>query len=425
MDGEAKRASLALYQVGMQESWTSGTRDNWVTAVTQFAWWSTVIMKRPVWYWRERDGSIGGNGRQKREALLMVYYCYVTRNHKTVEAGLAVIRIVAKFYRMNGYGDIFVKKPQLILEDLMRGLRRIKDHTRRPREGLSGRDIGCIGERLRQMGRDSGREAIMREAYNMDAATKFGFKTLFRAGEATSRNREYEKGEFQIARRLARGDFTFKKGGVGGEITSVVVKLPWRKTTHTGSQREEVEAYEIFAVRDANWCCVQALYQAFEEVDVVPAELRKSTPAFRRATDVSKGEGGGAPLTGKLLYQKYREIMEKYPEDFDGKDPAKIGGHSLRIGGLMALVEAGADEITLMTLGGWFSDAYKLYIRLMGTEWQKRWQRKQQGLEGEEAGYSKREKRRSGGRRRLGLSLGGQPIQKGTLNPVGRDITSL
>ena len=91
----------------------------------------------------------------------------------------------------------------------------------------------------------------------------------------------------------------------------------------------------------------------------------------------------------------------------------------------MALVEAGADEITLMTLGGWFSDAYKLYIRLMGTEWQKRWQRKQPGLEGEEAGYSKREKQRSGGRRRLGLSLGGQPIQKGVLNPDGRDITSL
>jgi len=51
-----------------------------------------------------------------------------------------------------------------------------------------------------------------------------------------------------------------------------------------------------------------------------------------------------------------------------------IGGHSYRIGGVVALMEAGCPVLTLQGMGRWVSEAYKLYLRV-GTRVLHSWQR--------------------------------------------------
>ena len=46
-----------------------------------------------------------------------------------------------------------------------------------------------------------------------------------------------------------------------------------------------------------------------------------------------------------------------------GFDITRIGTHSLRAGGAVALKLAGYDETTIMKLGRWSSQTYLLYIR--------------------------------------------------------------
>ena len=42
---------------------------------------------------------------------------------------------------------------------------------------------------------------------------------------------------------------------------------------------------------------------------------------------------------------------------------AYFGAHSLRIGGATALFAASADFYGMRTMGRWFSDRYRLYVR--------------------------------------------------------------
>jgi len=46
-----------------------------------------------------------------------------------------------------------------------------------------------------------------------------------------------------------------------------------------------------------------------------------------------------------------------------GLKPAYFGAHSLQIGGATALFAASADLHDMRTMGRWFSDCYRLYVR--------------------------------------------------------------
>ena len=46
-----------------------------------------------------------------------------------------------------------------------------------------------------------------------------------------------------------------------------------------------------------------------------------------------------------------------------GRDPARYGAHSLRIGGATAAMAAGVDPAIIKVLGRWSSDVYMIYMR--------------------------------------------------------------
>jgi len=66
----------------------------------------------------------------------------------------------------------------------------------------------------------------------------------------------------------------------------------------------------------------------------------------------------GRPIT----VDKLRDWVKRHMQGI-GLKPAYFGAHSLQIGGATALFAASADLHDMRTMGRWFSDCYRLYVR--------------------------------------------------------------
>ena len=86
-----------------------------------------------------------------------------------------------------------------------------------------------------------------------------------------------------------------------------------------------------------------------------------------------RGARGGA-LSSERLASVLAALVRATPE----LSAAWVTLHSLRVGGAVALQEAGAPEPVLQMAGRWRSDAYKAYLRFSRTS-AVEWSRKMSG----------------------------------------------
>jgi site-specific recombinase XerD len=80
------------------------------------------------------------------------------------------------------------------------------------------------------------------------------------------------------------------------------------------------------------------------------------------------GIPGSAPLfchsSGAMITVDELRDVVKAAMEAAGRDPARYGAHSLRIGGATAALAAGVPPQLIRLLGRWSSDVYQIYCRM-------------------------------------------------------------
>eukprot|EP00966_Prymnesium_polylepis_P025047 577689-Prymnesium_polylepis.1 len=85
--------------------------------------------------------------------------------------------------------------------------------------------------------------------------------------------------------------------------------------------------------------------------DPVSDQLAATTPLFRSSS--------GDAITRAQVGRMVKELMARL-----GRDPARFGAHSLRIGGATAALAAGVHPSVIRITGRWMSEVWMIYARL-------------------------------------------------------------
>ena len=105
---------------------------------------------------------------------------------------------------------------------------------------------------------------------------------------------------------------------------------------------------------EARFCPVKALARVLFHMRGMPANTPIGT--FR-------AEAGSSQVTAADVRTLLRNAVTQRGLAAQGFDLARIGTHSLRSGGAMALKLAGHDDATIKKLGRWSSNTYLIYIQ--------------------------------------------------------------
>ncbi len=190
-----------------------------------------------------------------------------------------------------------------------------------------------------------------------------GFQGLLRVSEFVSASRT---SSFSGGRNLLRSDITFCR--VRG-VSAVRVYLRGSKTDPYNTGRE------IFLLSSPGspLCPVRWLSKYFDATSRAasdgPAFVLCSSPALPSSSRARFPPRHGASSRGSRDAWQYVTASDiraalKSASWSLGQDPSHVSAHSLRIGGAMALVEAGVPMDDIRILGRWRSDAFLQYVRM-------------------------------------------------------------
>jgi hypothetical protein len=169
------------------------------------------------------------------------------------------------------------------------------------------------------------------------AALLLGFYALLRKSEFAVPDRV----EFNPDRHLTRQDVQFIRSSSGSHVVGVDVHIKFSKTAQFGDT-----GTVPVAANGGITCPVAALLRMFALAPAPP-----SAPLFR--------EIDGSPLRSSTVVQLLRRLVLATPS----LARVRLTPHSLRIGGTLALQEAGASEAILQVVGRWRSTAWRAYLR--------------------------------------------------------------
>ena len=157
---------------------------------------------------------------------------------------------------------------------------------------------------------------------------------------------------------LRKGDVTLYRNGTVlspeaplealKEATGVRLNIENQKNGQKGATLYHTATGEAF-------CPVVAAAILLYRIRGLPADTPLGTH--------SSGNGRVQRVTAQEIRQAIRHAARYDRLETQGYDLARIGSHSLRSGGAMALKLAGYDEATIKKLGRWSSDTYLVYIQ--------------------------------------------------------------
>ena len=184
-----------------------------------------------------------------------------------------------------------------------------------------------------------------------------GFQGLLRVSEFVSASRS---SMFSGGRNLLRSDITFCR--VRG-VPAVRIYLRGSKTDPYNMGREMV----LLSAPDSPLCPVRWLSCYFDATNSFakldgPAFVMCSPPP-RRALSTGRSSRKPRSFHQYVTAADVRKALKTLSAGL-GQDPSRVSAHSLRIGGAMALVEAGIPMDDVRILGRWRSDSFLQYVRM-------------------------------------------------------------
>lgn len=313
---------------------------------------------------------------QMHEWLLQMYIAAVTENHERTETSVSYARNVDKEWRRSK-GTVLWPEPMFAnLSDIFKGLAKIKDYSKRPREGFSAADVAILvrtTHRWARAGKRVGQGQARwdtRLASSVSALMVFCFQRLYRMGDATCPQGE----TFRPDERFTRASVWFSEP-LPDTDREMTLDPPVNKCSNAHTGRLITGAFNDECT---NW---PSAIDHMIAVDPVPHHLRHVTPLFRDTRDMGKRhkdgtfKPGGKPLAGDFMRRTIRALVSDNKEWFGNRLPGVFGLHSFRIGGLNAALEAGASYMECCSLGRWASASVLAYQRMpkaAAHQWERR-----------------------------------------------------
>ena len=289
---------------------------------------------------RTVDDSSPRAAKQEEEELLMDYAVYLVlckpggRSISAKTARKHVSTVQAWHRRQpHGGGSIGGGMELFRLHALLKGMRReLGDPAGLRRHGCRTQDLRAAMDQELSGG--------SRDAQMWRAALSVAFCALMRGGELGRQRGE----SFDGSIHLTRADVTFFRDATG-VLHARLRMRPLKKERQVRCKGATVVLRAGGSLLDP----VRELWRMLE-LDPVQEAARGHTPLFRRAD----GEAIATDDVCAMVKALMRSI---------GRDPARYGAHSLRIGGATAAMAAGVDPAIIKVLGRWSSDVYMIYMR--------------------------------------------------------------
>ena len=179
---------------------------------------------------------------------------------------------------------------------------------------------------------------------NWWAAVTTAWQGLARGGEVAAGTSGAAGAAADLRRLPKRADLSF--GSAHGRRYAQVMLRPIKKTN--GERGEKVPL--LFEESDGGGSDTYAALRRLEQHDPVPEDQRARTPLFRLGTK---------PLSVSGLRRFARRLMRAA-----GQSGARVGAHSMRIGGATDLADQDASPLLLQAKGRWSSDIGRIYARM-------------------------------------------------------------
>jgi hypothetical protein len=229
------------------------------------------------------------------------------------------------------------------LRDMLKGMRRqINQPAKRVRYGVRTQTLAAALAMELAIHAGDGRFDKL-DKQNWRAALTTAFCGLLRAAEFA-----LQRGDsWDLDLNLSRADLDFYfEGGVRH------AKLMMRPSKNGRHLRGKTVAL-IFRGGGSLVDPVEELWKLIQ-MDPVPEEKRATTPLFRLRTS-------GRPQC--MTVEDVRRMVKALAKAH-GEDPARVGAHSLRIGGASAALAAGVPPAVIRLAGRWNSDLWEIYARM-------------------------------------------------------------
>lgn len=175
------------------------------------------------------------------------------------------------------------------------------------------------------------------------AALSVAFFFLLRAGEYVA----VDGAPWQVGRALCGADVQARKEGIARDqfdgADEVIIHIRGSKT----------DQYNRGTLRN--------MYTTGQKIDHVAALARLQRQHPERWQQ-EKGQPLFRSASGRMLKRSRIQELLGMAASACGIDPARMGSHSLRIGGATALYKAGVDVETIKRIGRWSSSAVHAYL---------------------------------------------------------------
>lgn len=224
----------------------------------------------------------------------------------------------------------------------MKGYYTIKDHSCIKRRPMNRDLVQLVLIESRKSGRD-----------DVGVAVLTAFAGLFRMGELTA-----SEGAYDPIEDMAERDLKFVPNF--WNATKVIINMGRSKADQDGA-RSKLRP-RILPVNDNLMSPGRALRDLIAERH----GCRQGRTPTLGATPLFQDDSGGQLKMSAVLTQMRRILQRR--GGMTAQKASEFGTHSCRIGGATALFQLGATPEVFKHLGGWSSDAYKLYIQVQQSD---------------------------------------------------------
>jgi hypothetical protein len=193
------------------------------------------------------------------------------------------------------------------------------------------------------------REARRWEQMDIGVAVAIAYAGLFRMGELTA-----TEGAFDPVEDMSESDVQFLPSF--WKANRVVIQLGRSKADQDG-KRSKLRP-RVLPVDDG---VLMSPGRLLREMIAERQSLRKGSPPLLGAGRPLFQDRNGGQLKQSAVLVKMRKVLTERG-GMTVAEALEFGTHSCRIGGATKLFQIGASPEVIKSLGGWSSEAYKLYV---------------------------------------------------------------
>ena len=340
-------------------------------------------------------GSLRGHELNTRLTLMMAFGSALQKGlgknmqgHKTIESSVAYCIIVNGWHN-DVAGNPIIPPAKIHWDEIkkvIKGLHKMRSDPTYVRKGLNMEqvmELNYLTTRLKNQEftyKGVTRRWTSAMIQNVRSLRTFAWQQLYRMGEATVTDMKEWRKPLKQGERLSRTSFKYRKVSYdpvnphheayiapatrykcNNMYTDADISVPIRpKSIEEGLLCAGSELKALIKVDGCSSHATHIIGTTERRRELCPPP--ETIPMWRFPPD-HDDDLTNLSLTAEFIMMIDRQLIRNNPHAFESIKAEDIGGHSYRIGGCSALLEAGASPLIIQAMGRWSSTCYLLYCR--------------------------------------------------------------